>query len=426
MAKKKAAGKMREIPFEDVITCIQDCISIPTLSGQEEKLVKHLIKVSSRLGFNGAHCDRMGNLIAEMVVGTGEGPVIVLTGHLDTVSANPAEWDHKTRPFAGSILNGRLYGRGASDMKASFGVMLHAAASMAGLEKPYSGRVFVVGTVVEELFEGVCFLDALKEILPDYVIVGEATNGRINIGQRGRGEIVITSFGQAQHASTGRKVINAIEQIAYIIDAFHVWYRSCADEVLGKRNIVPTDIRIPVGGGGGLDGRGGNSTVPNRVELIYDIRTLAGDTEESIILLVRESIDRMVQNARKKYPKFKTPSIQYSSERAVTWTGEPIVEKKFAPAWKTFKKSDLVLKAVAGAEKATGKKPGTGSYGFCTDGSGVVRYRELFPDRTVEIIGYGPGREENAHTINESIGLGELRECYTGLRGILLELLGKS
>ena len=416
-------ARLRAVPFEDIVSRIQDAIAIPTLSGREEKLVKSQIRVASRLGFNTAHSDRMGNLIAELVVGSGEGPTVVLTGHLDTVSANPAEWNSRTRPFAGAVIDGRLYGRGASDMKASFITMLHAAAGFAGLDGPFNGRICVVGTVVEELFEGVCFLEALKEIKPDYVIVGEATDGRINIGQRGRAEIVITSFGQAQHASTGRKVINAIEQIAYIIDAFHVWYRSQADEILGERNIVPTDIKIPVGGGGGIDGRGGNSTVPSRVEITYDIRTLVEDTEESIILLVRETIDRVVRNARKRYPNFKTPSIEYASERAVTWTGEPIAQKKFAPAWKTARESSLARKAAAGVSKALGREAAFGSYGFCTDGSGVVRYRELFPERAVEVIGYGPGQEKNAHTINESIGLDEIREFHTGLQGILLELL---
>lgn len=422
----KQESGIKKIPFENVLSSIQDCITHPTLSGQEGKLVEHLIKVSSQLGFASAHSDRVGNLISEIVVGSGEGPKIALAGHLDTVSAKPSEWDPMTPPFAGSILNGRLYGRGAVDMKASLMTMLHAAASLSGLKGPYDGRVYLVGTVAEELFEGVCFLEALKAIRPDFVIIGEASQGRINIGQRGRAEVVFTSFGQPQHASTGRKVINAIEQIAYIIDAFHVWYHSHADEILGKRNIVPTDIKIPVGGGGGLDGRGGNSTVPNKVELTYDVRTLAGDTEESIILLVRENIEGVVRNALKRYPQFKTPSIQYSSERVVTWTGEPIVQKKFAPAWKTSRKSELVVKAMAGVEKAAKKKAAIGSYGFCTDGSGVVRYRELFPERKIDVIGYGPGAEGDAHTVNESISLDSLRECYAGIQGILLELLKKS
>lgn len=426
MVAQNAGIGIREIPFENIVSCIQKCISFPTLSGKEEALVTHLVTVAAGIGFPRARPDRMGNLVAELVIGSGEGPTIVLTGHLDTVSARASEWAPETQPFAGSVANGRVYGRGAADMKGSFGVMLHAAAALAGLKGPFAGKVYVVGTVAEEIFEGVCFLEALKAIKPDFVIVGEASQGRINIGQRGRAEIVITSFGQPQHASTGRRVINAIEQVAYIIDAFHVWYRSQADEVLGKRNIVPTDIKIPMGGGGGLDGRGGNSTVPNRVELTYDIRTLVGDTEESIILQVRENIDRVVQNGKKRYPQFRIPSIQYSSERAVTWTGEPIVEKKFAPAWKTSRKSELVSRAIAGLEKSLGKKARTGSYSFCTDGSGVVRYRELFPERKIEVIGYGPGSEELAHTVNESVALDELRESYAGVQGMLLELLRKA
>jgi len=425
MTQAEDHHSLRQISFEDIVSTIQDCITYQTLSGQEEKLVKHLIKVASRLGFSTARGDRMGNLITQIVVGTGEGPSIVLSGHLDTVNANPSEWNPQTRPFSGSIIDGHLYGRGAADMKGSFGVMLHAAASLIGLQGPFNGKVYVVGTVVEELFEGVCFLEALKEIRPDYVIIGEATKGKINIGQRGRAEIVITSFGQPQHASTGRNVINAIEQSAYIIDAFHVWYKSVADDILGKRNIVPTDIKIPIGGGGGLDGRGGNSTVPNKVEITYDIRTLAEDTEESIILLVRENIDLVVQNGRSKYPQFKIPNIQYSSERAITWTGEPIVAKKFAPAWKTSPDSEFVKKAILGVEKMSGKTPEIGHYAFCTDGSAVVRYRELFPERRIEIIGYGPGAEENAHTINESVSIEELKQTFAGFQGILLELLRK-
>jgi acetylornithine deacetylase/succinyl-diaminopimelate desuccinylase-like protein len=53
----------------------------------------------------------------------------------------------------------------------------------------------------------------------------------------------------------------------------------------------------------------------------------------------------------------------------------------------------------------------------------VVRYRELFPEVKVELIGYGPGREEDAHTVNEAISLESLKECHAGYQGILLEIL---
>ncbi len=409
--------------FSNVIHTIQKAISIPSLSGREEEMVKYLMRTASRLGFSRVGTDRMGNLVAEAPIGSGRGPTVVFTGHTDTVNAEAESWDPQTRPWAGAIRDGRIYGRGAADMKSALVCMLYAAASLIREPGNCSGRVAVVGTVVEELFEGICFFEALKALHPDYVIVGEASDGRINIGQRGRAEIVITSFGQEQHASTGRKVINAIEQSAYIIDAFHRWYRSDVDHVLGKRNIVPTDIKIPVGGGGGLDGRGGNSTVPKRVEITYDIRTLVGDTRESTIKLVRENIAIAVLNARKLYPKFRDPAVEFAADAARTWTGVTIASEKFAPAWKTDQEAWLVVNALRGVERALGKTPELGHYSFCTDGSAVVTYRNAFPDREISIIGYGPGEEGQAHTVNESIALGDLKEILLGYGGIARELL---
>jgi putative selenium metabolism hydrolase len=411
------------LSFPELVEVTQRCISIPSLSGREGDLIKYLIRAAARLNFTSVSTDRVGNLIAEAVVGSGRGPKIVLTGHTDVVNADPAAWSPETRPWTGAVRGGRLYGRGAVDMKASLAAMLFAAGGAALLPRGHNGKVYLVGTVVEELFEGICFLEALKEIRPDYVIVGEATRGRLNIGQRGRAEISITTFGQSKHASTGRKVINAIEQIAFIIEAFHRWYRSDIDQVLGKRNIVPTDIKIPVGGGGGLDGRGGNSTVPNMAEITYDIRTLVEDTPASILRLVRENIERVVRNGREKYPNFRDPRISFSSEAARTWTGVSIERDKFAPAWKTEPDTELVKRARAGIREETGSDPGIGHYSFCTDGSAIPAYRGLFPESGIEVIGYGPGGEEDAHTVNESISLDELETAYRGFQGICRSLL---
>lgn len=409
--------------FSTVIQTIQKSISIPSLSGQEEEVTKYLMRTASRLGFNHVGTDRMGNLVAEAVIGSGRGPSVVLSGHTDTVNAEAESWDPRTPPWAGTIRDGRLYGRGAADMKSALVSMLYAAAALIQNPGNCSGRITLVGTVVEELFEGICFLEALKAIHPDFIIIGEASGGRINIGQRGRAEIVITSFGQEQHASTGREVVNAIEQSAYVIDAFHRCYRSEVDPILGKRNIVPTNIQIPVGGGGGLDGRGGNSTVPRRVEITYDIRTLVGDTRESIIRLVRENLDPANKIARELYPKFQDPAIKLAAGGTRTWTGVTIEAEKFAPAWKTDPESPLVVKAIRGAKQAKGKRPPLGHYSFCTDGSAIVPYRKAFPEREISIIGYGPGEESQAHTVNESVPLDDLKEVLRGYEGICRELL---
>lgn len=412
-------------PVEDVIKTIQTAVQIPTLSGNEKKLVVRLNKIASDLGCDKAYSDKMGNLITEVAVGSGEGPKVVLTGHLDTVSATESEWDSDTKPFSGSIKDGKIYGRGVADMKGALCAMLHAAAALKKLPKNFSGKIYVVGTVAEELFEGVAFLEALKTIRPDYIIVGEASDGKINLGQRGRAEILITVYGEPQHASTGRKVVNAIEQVAYVIDSFHRWYHSPADPVLGKRNIVPTDIKIPRGGGGGLDGRGGNSTVPNKVEITYDVRTLVGDTQETVLDLMRNNLEPTVALGRQKYPQLNDPTIEFASESITTYTGIVIKQPKFAPSWRTSNKSDIYLKAHAGIQKVGQKGLKTGAYSFCTDGSAIIKYRELFPEDKTEIIGYGPGSERAAHTINESLEIENIKKVYHGYAGIVSELLKK-
>lgn len=412
-------------PVENVIKTIQSAIQIPTLSGSEKKLVDLLIKIAADLGCTKAYSDKMGNLIAEVVVGDGAGPKVVLTGHLDTVSAAESEWDKDTQPFSGIIKDGKIYGRGAADMKSALCSMLHASAGLKKLPKNFSGKIYVVGTVIEELFEGVAFLEALKNIRPDYIVIGEASDGKINLGQRGRAEILITVYGQPQHASTGRKVVNAVEQVAYVIDSFHRWYRSPSDPVLGKRNIVPTDIKIPVGGGGGVDGRGGNSTVPNRVEITYDVRTLVGDTQETILKLIIDSIEPTIALGKQKYSQLQDPTIVFASESATTYTGVVIKQPKFAPAWRTSNKSEIYQKALAGIQKAGQKGSKTGAYSFCTDGSAIIKYRELFPEDKTEIIGYGPGSERMAHVINESMEIENIRKVYHGYAGIASELLKK-
>ena len=101
--------KPAQAGFEKVLAIIQKLISIPSLSGNEEQAVKYLMRVASRLGFTRIGTDRMGNLIAEGDVGGGDGPVIVMTGHVDTVNADPNSWAPETRPWKQLLLATRAF-----------------------------------------------------------------------------------------------------------------------------------------------------------------------------------------------------------------------------------------------------------------------------------------------------------------------------
>ena len=231
-AKKPPLEELEQyIPLTAVIEFAQELIRIPSLSGNELRCVQNCMQRGKHLGFE-TQIDPMGNYIGRIKVGSGLGKKIILSGHLDTVNAQPSQWSESTQPFDGSLQDDKLYGRGASDMKAALAAMHQAAFAISHLPEGFCGEVFVVGTVVEELFEGVCFLEAMEQIQPDYVIIGEASQCNLNIGTRGRAEVSIAVPGISTHACIGRTTINPIEQAAYVVDTFHRFYQAEKDDLL--------------------------------------------------------------------------------------------------------------------------------------------------------------------------------------------------
>ncbi|MBI4676648.1 MAG: M20/M25/M40 family metallo-hydrolase, partial [Elusimicrobia bacterium] len=155
-----------------------------------------------------------------------------------------------------------------------------------------------------------------------------------------------------------------------------------------------------------------------------DVRTLPGDTEASIIKLVRDNMEPVVTHGKRLYPTFKDPVIEYAKDVCATYTGVRIEQNKFAPAWAAKEDDDVVVKAKQGLQKV-GIAPEIGAYSFCTDGSAVARYRELFPGRKCQVIGFGPSQESLAHTTNEYVEIEELKKAFKGYVGIASELLRK-
>ena len=193
--------------------------------------------------------------------------------------------------------------------------------------------------------------------------------------------------------------------------------------MLGKRIVVPTDIKIPVGGGGGLDGRGGNSTVPNKVILNYDMRTLVQDTESSVLEMMNNLFKPMQEKYSKIYNNYKVPSVKFASDGIKTYTGVLIEQIKFAPAWKMEKDSSFVRKSIEGLKQAWNKDIELSAYTFCTDGSAIVRYKDLFNGKLIETVGLGPGTEDLAHIVNEYVEISDVEQVFKGYMGILKEAL---
>lgn len=201
---------------QTVIELCQRLVQLQSYSGQEDKVAEELKKAFKELGFDDVAVDKYGNIIGH-IKGNKPGKKIVFDGHLDTVPVtNGTEW--KYPPFAAEIHDGKIYGRGTSDMKGALAAMVCAASNFSeDTKKDFAGDIFVAGVVHEECFEGVAAREISNRINPDYVVIGEASQLNIKIGQRGRAEIVIETFGVPCHSANPEKGINAVYKMAEVI-----------------------------------------------------------------------------------------------------------------------------------------------------------------------------------------------------------------
>ena len=385
---------------ESLIAFCQRALQTPSLSGRERQMAELMKDKMLELGFDEAVFDRLGNVIGT-IHGKRPGKTILMDGHIDTVDViDEAQWTHG--PFSGEIADGKIYGRGASDMKGSDCAMVMAAGRFAAqTKKNFAGTICVSGTVHEECFEGVAPREVTKRVKPDFVIVGEATSTSIKIGQRGRAEVVVETEGVSCHSSNPEKGVNAvygmmavIEEIRKIVPNEH--------PLLGRGILELTDIvSAPYPGA---------SVVPAACRATFDRRTLVGEDEAVILGQVEEAIVR----AQEKHPEIKARCYLATGTEAC-WTGDTISAKRYFPAWVVDENSELVVKARRGLEAAGIDAP-LSHFSFCTNGS------HFCGEAGIPTIGYGPSLESLAHVRDEYIEISQLTKACRGFASILAEL----
>lgn len=191
-------------------------VQIPGESGDEQLTAEYYACLAHSWGIGDVQQNAEGVLL--LTVDSGRpGAVLMLCGHMDTVGSGDAgRWTHS--PYSGQIVNGKLFGRGASDMRGSLTAMVAAAADMAAQREQWCGRLQVAMTVCEEVLEGVALQELLRRQQPDLVIVGEATGLRLAVGQRGRAEIEVTVHGQAAHSAHPDQGINAADYMVTLLN----------------------------------------------------------------------------------------------------------------------------------------------------------------------------------------------------------------
>ncbi|MEY8337817.1 YgeY family selenium metabolism-linked hydrolase [Lachnospiraceae bacterium 62-35] len=385
-----------------VVSLCQKVIRERSYSGQEQGVVNVLKENMEAMGFDEVQVDHYGNIIG-CIKGKRPGKKILFDGHIDTVPVTEEkEW--KYPPFAAEIHEGRIYGRGTSDMKGAVSAMTCAAADFAkDTNRDFAGEIYVAGVVHEECFEGVAARAISEAVKPDYVVIGEASQLNLKIGQRGRAEIVIETFGVPCHSANPEKGVNAVYKMAKVIEAIQT-LKPSSHPVLGKGILELTDIKSSP--------YPGASVVPEYCRATYDRRLLVGETKESVLAPIQELLDRLM--AEDEQLKVKA---SYAIGKEKCHTGNEIEGERFFPGWLYDENSDFV-QAVYGQLRAMGYTPEITQYNFCTNGSHYAG------EAGIKTFGLGPSKENLAHTVNEYIEIEQLAkvtECYYGVMKALLK-----
>jgi putative selenium metabolism hydrolase len=394
-------GVMMEQNNDKLIALCQSLIKTGTLSGEEGPVAKILEDFFVENGFDEVKTDVYGNVIG-CIKGKKPGKKLLFDAHMDTVPvSDPSAWTMD--PWGGEIKDGKLYGRGATDMKGSLAAMMCAAADFAAeTGKDFAGELYIAGVVHEECFEGVASREISKAVQPDYVVIGEASDLNLKIGQRGRAEIVVETFGKPAHSANPEKGINAVYKMSKVIDAIRT-LTPPEHPVLGKGILELTDIKSSP--------YPGASVVPEYCRCTYDRRLLVGETKESVLAPIRELLEKLMKEDEQLKAK-----VSYAVGEETCYTGEKIQGERFFPGW-VFDKDDDFVQAVYKQLKEDGFTPEITKYNFCTNASHYAG------EAGIKTMGMGPSNESLAHVVDEYVELSELQGVFGSFKSIMKALL---
>lgn len=363
---------MTEEEKKDLISFAQDIIKIKSYSGKEKEVAERIKLEMQKLGYDEILEDGSGSVIGVL----GNGPYhLLFDSHMDTVAVTEeAKWDYP--PFGAQIDDGKLYGRGASDMKSSLAASVYAGAMMKKNGALEGKTVYVCGSALEEDYDGEGTYQAITEnhLRLDAVVICEPTHLKISMGQRGRSVFRIHTEGISAHGAAPEKGVNAVYKMAEIIDRIH----KLSDELMSREGkhgsivlskIESTAVSI--------------NAVPDSCTIYLDRRTTVEEDEAYLT----EEMNRLVAGTGATWDVYDVKGESYK--------GNPVLLHSLLPAWEIEESHPLAKGAMACFQDLFREAPELYYWDFSTNG--VATAGKLH----IPTIGFGAGIEKMAHQTNE-------------------------
>lgn len=331
------------------------------------------------------------NVIAVVKGTTGAGKSLMLNGHLDTVPA----YDMDIPPFTPRVRNGKLYGRGALDMKGGLAAMACAlVAFQKSRVKLQSDLVLTAVVGEEERSEGTEDV-VLRGPKTDLAIVGEPTDLEIQPSHRGLEWLEVHIYGKAAHGGQAKKGVNAISMAAKFIDAVEMELAPRLAKRKSRHTLPPT-LNLGV-----IEGGQQPSSVADHCIVRMDRRW---SPEESLDQVFQELYD-VFDGVKKEYPDFRA-KLKRDPRNMKTMTHVPNVVPR----------NHVLVKSLQDAiGKETDRRPKVTTFWGWTDAALLTHFA-----KTPAVV-FGPGGA-GAHARTEYVNVSDLSTCLNVYAAVAADL----
>lgn len=401
----------KNIPFEQILNLakeyqpemtrfLRDMIAIPSESCDEKRVIHRIKEEMEKVGFDKVDIDPMGNVLGYI----GHGPrLLAMDAHIDTVGVgNPKNWTFD--PYQGMEDSEIIGGRGASDQEGGMASMVYAGKiiKQLGLEDEYT--LLVTGTVQEEDCDGLCWQYIIEQskIRPEFVVSTEPTDCKIYRGHRGRMEIRVEVEGVSCHGSAPERGDNAIFKMAPVLMELQGLAKNLGDDpFLGKGTLTVSEIFFS---------SPSRCAVAGSCAISIDRRLTWGETWEGALEEIRALPAVKAAKGNVTLYRYDRPS----------WTGLEYPTECYFPTWKV-EENHFTVQALSSAYQGLfHQDPVVDKWTFSTNGVSIMG-RHGIP-----VIGFGPGKEPEAHAPNEKTWKSHLVTCAAMYAAIPLTWLATS
>ena len=373
------AHLFESINESEMVKFCRDLVRIESVNppGEERAIAEYMAAALTSFGLEAellGHGPKRASLLARLR-GSERGPGILFSGHLDTVPVGNGEWKHD--PFSGEIAGGRIWGRGASDMKGGLAAIIGAAKAVSESRTPLRGDLIIAATAGEEVDSlGAETIATRRDIGPlRTILISEPSLNEIYVAEKGVLWIELATHGKTAHGSMPQLGRNAITMMVALIEEL-------------EKLKIPFKNHPLLGGftrsvntiSGGMK----TNVVPDHCVVTIDLRTVPGQNHQEILKQVEESITKL----QKKIVGFRA-SVKVINDRL------PI---------ETSPEEPVVRKFMEIARDATGKRPILKGVSYYTDASVLV------PAFKAPMIICGPGDPALAHRPDEYVEISKLVE----------------